>query len=127
VKKIFVLLVLIGVIFVVVERERLFVRDPLGSVLRDGVKEDGAQVYINYSNDVMIENDNPPLYVTIVQKGQKVGAPAKVSCVHWIVCMTDADVATQMSTDPGSLVESMTNRAVLFRSGSGRQTVVKLR
>ncbi|MES2391305.1 MAG: hypothetical protein V4555_06680 [Acidobacteriota bacterium] len=86
-----------------------------------------AQVYINYSNDVVIENDNPPFYVTLVQHGQKVGEPAKISCLHWLVCMTDADVATMLATDPGSVVESMTNRAVLFKSGRGRQTVVKLR
>ena len=121
------LVVLVGVVFIVVERQKLFVRDPLGSVMRDGVKEDGAQVYINYSNDVLIENDNPPVYVTLVQQGQKVGGPAKIRCLHWLACLTDADVATKVAIDPGSLVESMTNRAVLFKSGNGRQTVVKLR
>jgi hypothetical protein len=54
VKKLFVLLALGFAVFVWVYRERLFLRDPLGVVERDGVKEDGARVFINYSNDVLM-------------------------------------------------------------------------
>jgi hypothetical protein len=126
-KKLLALVVLVGIVFIVVNRERLFIRDPLGSVLRDGAKESGAQVFINYSNDVLIENDNVPQYMTLVQHGQKVGTPTKIQCLHWMACLTDADVATMVATDAGSLIESMTNRAVMFKGSNRRQTVVKLR
>ena len=61
-KKWMILTLVIAVIavFVAYNRNRLFVRDPLGSVTRNGAKEAGAQVYINFSNDALIENDNPP-------------------------------------------------------------------
>ena len=53
-KKIIALIALALIVFAVVYRQRLFLRDPLGSVTRDGVKEDGAQVFINWSNDVLL-------------------------------------------------------------------------
>ncbi len=126
-KKLIALLALVAIVFAVYNRERLFVRDPLGSVTRDGVKEQGAQVFINYSNDVLIENDNPPMYVTLVQHGQPVGTPAKLGCIHYVVCMTDADVATLIAPEAGAAVTSMTDKAVEFRDASGRATLVKLR
>jgi hypothetical protein len=125
-KKFFLLLTLILVVFVVYNRQRLYVRDPLGSVMRDGVKEQGAQVFINHSNDVLLENDNAPMYVTLVQHGQPVGTPAKLGCIHFLACMTDADVATLVVADPGA-VESMSGRTVAFRDAGGRETVIKLR
>jgi hypothetical protein len=125
-KTLMAVVLLIGAVFIVMHRQRLFIRDPLGSVLRNGLEEDGAQVYINYSNDVLLENDHPPMYVTLVQHGQKVGTPAKLSCLHWVVCLTDADVAAMSTADGRSQVESMTSQAVLYQSGSGRQTVVML-
>jgi hypothetical protein len=126
-KKLIALLALVAIVFVVYSRERLFVRDPLGSVTRDGVKEQGAQVFINYPNDVLIENDNAPMYVTLVQHGQRVGTPSKLGCIHYVVCMTDADVATLLAPEPNTAVHSMTNKVVEFRDAAGRPTVVKLR
>ena len=67
-KKLIALLVLLLVVFVVVERKRVFVRDPLASVTRAGDKVSGEQVYINYYNDVLLENDNPPMLVMMVRR-----------------------------------------------------------
>ena len=117
----------VGIVFVVYNRQRVFVRDPLGSVTRNGVKEAGAQVFINYNNDALIENDNPPMYTTLVQHGQEIGSPANLKCVHWMMCLTDADVATMSAVAPGAKVDSMTSAAVTFHSAEGRQTVVALR
>jgi hypothetical protein len=126
-KKLFLMLVLIAVVFVAYDRQRLFVRDPLGSVTRDGVQEKGAQVFINYSNDVLIENDNPPMHVTLVQHGQPIGTPAKLKCVHYVVCLTDADVAKLVDADPGGRIDSMGGKLVEYRNGSGQATAAKLR
>ena len=124
-KKLLLVLVIVGVAFVLYNRQRLFIRDPLGSVVCDGVKEGGAQVYINYTNDVLLENDDAPMYVTLVQHGQPIGTPAKLSCLHWVACLTDADVATKIAVDPKMTSGVMSGKIVEFRDGE-RHTVVTL-
>jgi hypothetical protein len=126
VKKLLLLVVLVFIVVVVVRRQRLFLRDPLASVMRDGVKESGAQVYINYPNDVLIENDNAPAYVLIVQHGQHVGTPGRLPCLHWTACMIDADQATLV--DPMKVqVGEMSGELVEFHDAAGHDVRVKLR
>jgi hypothetical protein len=127
VRKFILLLVIVAVVFVVWNRQLLYVRDPLGSVARDGVKEKGAQVFINYSNDVLLENYNAPMYVTLVQHGQPVGTPATIHCVAYVVCLLDADVATLMEGTAGAAATSMSGKAVEYHDAGGRDTVVTLR
>jgi hypothetical protein len=126
-RKLIALLVVVAVVFVVWSRQRLYVRDPLGNVTRDGVKESGAQVYINYSNDVLLQNYHAPMYVTLVQHGDRVGVPAVLHCVAYVACLLDADVATLAVADAGAQVESMGAKTVSFRDAQGRAAVVTLR
>jgi len=125
-KKLLLLLVLILIVFVVYNRQRLYLRDPLGSVARDGVKEEGTQVFINYSDDLLLENDNAPMYVTVVQHENHVGTPAKLSCIHFVVCLMDADVVTLVGVSSNVTVESMSGKSVAYREGK-HETVVTLR
>ena len=125
-KKFFLLLLIVFVVFVVVYRQRLFLRDPLASVTRDGVKEDGAQIFINYPNDVLVENDNPPKYALIVQHGQHIGTPLRLTCVHWAACLTDADAAT-LSEPLAAQVDEMSGKVVEFRDTAGHDVRVTLR
>jgi hypothetical protein len=126
-KKIILLLVVVAVVFVVWSRQRLYVRDPLGSVMRDGVKEAGAQVLINYSNDVLVQNYNAPMYVQLVQHGNRVGTPAEMHCVAYVACLMDADEPTFISTEEGAKVSEMTGKVVEYRDAKGRDVVVTLR
>lgn len=127
-RKLVLLLILVVVAVVVYkDRERIFVRDPLGSVARNGVKEAGAQVFVNYSNDVLIENDNAPMYLNIIQQGQPVGAPDSLKCIHYLVCLANGYPAPQSYALPHARVESMTNRQVQFRDSEGREVSVHLR
>ena len=126
-KKFILLLVLVAVVFLVWNRQRLYVRDPLGNVARDGVKESGAQVYINYSNDLLLENYNAPMYVTLVQRGERVGTPATTHCMAYVACLLDADVATLVKGSEGEKAGLMTGKKVEFRDGEGRAVVVELR
>jgi hypothetical protein len=119
------LLVVLAVVFVVWNRQRLYVRDPLGSVVRDGVKEQGAQVLINYSNDVLLQNYNAPMYVTLVQHGDRVGTPRTLHCVAYVMCLLDADVPSFIATDEGAKV-TMSGKVVEYRDANGRDTVVML-
>jgi hypothetical protein len=127
VRKLILLLVLVGVVFVVWSRQRLYVRDPLGSVMRDGVKENGAQVLINYSNDVLLQNYNPPMYVTLVQHGNRVGSPLEMHCVLYVACLMSADQPAFAMTDTGATVTTMTGKRVEYKDANGRDTVVTLR
>lgn len=124
-KKLFALLIILLVVFVVVERKRVFVRDPLANVTRAGDKVDGEQVYINFYNDVLLENDNPPMLVMMVEKGQPVGVPTRLRCIHWVACLTDADAASTLPLDAS--IQSMSNKVVRFRDENSRQWVVALR
>jgi hypothetical protein len=125
-KKLILLLLIIAIVFAVWNRQRLYLRDPLGSVLRDGIKEQGAQVFINYSNDVLLQNYNPPMYVTLIQHGQPTGTPATLRCIAYTLCLTDADVATLVDSDHHHPAHSMSSSAVEFTDTQGRDTLVKL-
>ena len=102
-------------------------RDPLGSVTRDGVHVEGSEVFINYSNEVLLENDGPPLLSTLLQAGRPVGTPASLKCLHWMVCLTDAESASLSEVETGARIVSMSSQVVEYRDGSGRSVVVKLR
>ncbi len=126
-RKLILLVVVVVAVWVVWNRERLYVRDPLGSVVRDGVKENGAQVFINYSDDVLLENFNAPMYATLIQRGEPVGTPAVLHCLVYVVCLADADVATLIAVDEGAKVTSMSAKRVEYTEAGGRDTVVTLR
>jgi hypothetical protein len=125
-RKLFLLIVVVFIVLVVVYRQRIFLRDPLATLTRDGVQEMGAQIYINYSNDVLIENDIPPAYALVIQHGQHVGSPKRLQCIHWMACMTDADVAT-LAEPLNVLVTDMTGKLVQFTDPKGHDVRVTLR
>lgn len=123
-KKWIALLVIVLVVFVVVERKRVFVRDPLANVTRNGEKVDGEQVYINYYNDVLLENDNPPMLVMLVEKGHPVGVPTDLRCAHWLACLTDSNPASNLPLK--ATVQSMNKKTIEFRDQDGKPWVVTL-
>jgi hypothetical protein len=126
VKKILLLLVVFVALFVFWNRERLYLRDPVATVSRDGVKQSGVQVYINFSNEVLLESDKAPMYLTLVQHGQRVGTPVGLKCLHFVVCRTDSAVATMVLEGPKARVESMDSKSVSFLDGDGRPVLVTL-
>lgn len=121
------LAVLVAVAFAVVERNRLFLRDPLGSVTRDGVREAGAQVYINFRNEILIENDHAPMYFNVLLGGHPVSAPETMKCIHYIACLLSGDDLPQTTAVPGAHMLSMDPRQASFRDGEGRQVHITLR
>jgi hypothetical protein len=125
-KKLFLLLVLLFVIYLVTHRQRLFLRDPLAHVTREGVKDTGAQVYINFTNDVLLKSDHGTGYLEIVQHGGNIGTPATLHCLQWVACQTDANAATLSSAEPIANIQSMTTQQVAFTDPNGKPTVVTL-
>lgn len=131
-------LVLVGVIvFVVVYRQRVFLRDPLAEVTRDGVKVAGVTTMINYSNDVLLlDRSGAGARLYVVQGWNKVAEvpTAPLKCVYGVACMTDADQATATAVPVGSRGRrekfegvTMTNRRVEFVDEDGALVQVMLR
>ena len=126
-KRLFFLAVLLVFAFVLYNRQRLFVRDPLGSVVRDGVKVEGSQVYINFENDVLLMNDGPPALMTLLQANRPVGTPNNLKCVHWMACLTDGYPAGLAEAEAGARLVTMSAKTVEYRDGQGRSVVVAIR
>jgi hypothetical protein len=134
VKTVLLLMLVVAIVWVVVNRQRLYVRDPVATVYRDDVKQSGVQVFINYSNDVLLWQDaEPGAYRILVQGWNRVpGTPVRLTCVRWMMCLADGDHAQTYPIegvgkhryDPRV---SMTNREVSFVGGDGTAMRVVLR
>jgi hypothetical protein len=128
-KKILIVGTLLLVIFAAVFRQRIFVRDPLGNVERNGVAQDGARLFINYSNDVLIEDAPRHQFVLVQGWSALPGVPKHLFCFTGLMCWTDADRA---AVDPlegvgGRTPAVMSAKEVTFVDGSGDRVKVALR
>ncbi len=125
-KKLLSLLLIVLIVFAVYNRDRIYVRDPLASVTRNGVPETGVQVFINFHNNVLLEHDDNPRYITLLQHGQPVGAPPLVPCIHYIACLTAEVISPVLITSRKAHIESMTDKTVTFLDDQNREAVVTL-
>lgn len=125
-KRILIVLMVLVIVVAVVYRQRLFLRDPLAKVELNGIGVDGASVFINYDNDVLIRGVDAGPY--LVQRGSVPGTPAKLNCLRGMVCWTEADVAVVplggVRYQPNVV---MTSREVTFLDGVGDGMRVVLR
>jgi hypothetical protein len=134
VKKLLLLIFLVLLAAIVVNRQRLFVRDPLATVYTNDAKQSGVQVFINYSNDVLLEQDaEPGSYRTLVQAWNKMpGTPLRLICLHWLACLTEADQATLLAPEWSGKGKydphvNMTSREVSFVNPDGAHLRIVLR
>jgi len=117
----FLVLAIAIVVFVAVNRERLYLRDPLGTMYRNGVKVEGAHVLINYSNDVLVQiGKGLQVDEYLVQGWSR--APG-IRCLEGLVCLAEADHAPTVPV-AGATKATMTNREVSFGDGTG--TVIRI-
>ncbi len=84
------------------------------------------QVFINYNNDVLLEHDDRPRYLTLLQHGQPVGSPRIVHCIHFVACMTEAPVAPVVVANPDAHIESMSSKQIAFHDANDREAMVTL-
>jgi hypothetical protein len=136
-KKLIALMVLALVVFVVIYRQRLFLRDPLATVTRDGAKVNDVAVMINYSNDVLLEDHSAGksrLYLVQHWNKQAEVPTAPLTCVQGLACMTDADQATGQALVAGYRGKrpawegvTMTSRRVEFVDEDGSLLQIILR
>ena len=123
-----VVLVALGV-FVAVFRQRIFLRDPLGKVARGGVAQDGARVFINYSNDVLVEDAGHGRFILVQSWNGLPGVPQRLVCLTGLVCWTDADKAATSPLDGagGRTRATMDAKRVSFVDDAGVGVTVDLR
>ena len=126
-KRILIVLTVLLIVVVVIYRQRLFLRDPLGKVERSAVQVDGASVFINYYNDVLIRNSDGGFY--LVQRGSVPGTPAKLTCLQGMVCWTEADIAKVAPLGGVGYQPdvAMSDKEVSFKDGEGAGVRVVLR
>ncbi len=138
-KKILLLVFVVVVALMVVSRRRIYVRDPVAAVYRNDVKQDGVQVFVNSTRDVLLWQDaEPEAYRILVQGWDKApGTPMRLTCLRWLVCLTDADHPATIAMDwagnsgrhKGKYEPrvSMTGREVSFLDGDGAAMRVELK
>jgi hypothetical protein len=128
-KRILIVGTLLLVVFVAVFRQRIFVRDPLGKVERNGVPQDGTRLYINYSNDVLVEDSAQHQFVLVQGWNALPGVPQHLFCLTGMVCWTDADRAAVFPVEGvgGKTPAVMSAKEVTFVDPSGARVRVGLR
>jgi hypothetical protein len=133
--KAFLLLIVVAVLaLALLNRGRLYVRDPLATVYEDEAEQHGIQVFATNSGDVLVMREEyPGAYRILVQRWNKQpGTPLSLRCIHWIACLTDANHAAaylidwdhQGRHDP---LATMTNREITFVNAEGKTMRVELR
>jgi hypothetical protein len=128
-RKILVVGTLLLVIFVAVFRQRIFLRDPLGKMERNGIAVDGARLFINFSNDVLVEEPGTERRYLVQGWSGLPGVPQILGCVQGLVCWTDADHAAVFPLDGhGAGAKAvMSAKQVTFADETGAQVRVQLR
>jgi hypothetical protein len=128
-RKILIVGTLLLVVFVAIFRQRIFLRDPLGKVERNGVAQNGTRLFINYSNDVLVEDATRHEFVLVQGWSALPGVPQHLFCLTGLLCWTDADRAAvfPMEGAGGRTRAAMSAKDVTFVDGSGANVRVTLR
>ena len=117
------------IVFVAVFRQRIFLRDPLGKVERNGIRQDETRVFINYSNDVLLE-DLTRNNRYLVERWSKVPAvPKHMACVTGLACWTEANEAEvfPLGSAPNQALAVMSAKEITFEDETGASVRVELR
>jgi hypothetical protein len=129
------LVIAVGVVVVLVLvafRQRLFLRDPIAKVERNGMQQAEYRVYQNYFNDILVENvAGNQRYLVQARDGVPLvpGRPVHLQCLRGMACLTETNFAPTIPLGgPGyaPMVE-MTSVYVSYVDGDGAAVRVALR
>jgi hypothetical protein len=123
-KRWILLAILVAGLFAFYARQQIYIRDFRANVTRNGIHEDGEQVFFNIYDDVLLENDNAPMYTTLIQHDMPVRTPRQLNCIHYFICYVAKDGATLVGSDAGAWVKTMSPDKVEFRDDQRRDAVV---
>ena len=134
VKTVLILAFIVIMALILVNRQRVYVRDPLATVYRNGAEQSGIQVYQNYSNDVLLEKDggDKPFRILVQDWDEIPGTPVNLTCIHWMACLTSDDRAPVLPLEWKGKGKynpqvTMTNKEVSFLDVDGSRVRVTLR
>ena len=123
---------LLVVMTLVVFRQRLYVRDPIARVERNGMEKSGLRVYFNFYNDILVEDAaRNERYLVQQRNGVPLvpGVPRRLTCLQGLACLTEQDFAPTRPLG-GAGYEGqveMTNLYIMFTDGNGAAMRVMLR
>lgn len=126
-RRLLLLATILLVALVALYRQRLFLRDPIAKVQRNDRPVTGALVFLNYSNDILLQ-ERDGTRMTVVQNWNRTPAtPRGLTCIQGMLCLTPADrvVELEAATPPASA--QMSNREVVFTEADGARVHVTLR
>ena len=127
-RRLLLLLTLVLIALAVVYRDRLYLRDPLGKIARDGVEQADARVFINYENDVLVREKHGSEMFVVQHWNRLQAVPGKLTCIEGLLCLTEADRVTDVgAASAGSSPAEMTDRQVAFTDANGSKVLVTLR
>jgi hypothetical protein len=132
VKKLIIFGVLIVIVVLVVFRQRLFLRDPIAKVERNGLPQTEYRVYLNYFNDILVEDlTQDRRYLVQAKDGVPMmpGVPGHLGCVRGLACLTEANYAPTEPLGGRGYIPAveMTSAYVTFVDGDGASMRVSLR
>ncbi len=126
--KILLVAVLVVVVFAAVYRTRIYLRDPMAEVTRAGETVGDARVFINFDNDVLVQEQGGSRMWAVQHWNGLETVPAGLTCVQGMMCVAPAEHLTgEAGTAVSRRIATMTNREVDFVDGEGRPVAVRLR
>ena len=125
-RKLILLLTVALIALAVLYHQRLFLRDPLGKLERNGAPVPDARIFINYTNDILVQ-ENGGRTMFVVQNWNKLpGSPGGLTCIQGMLCLTPSDQAVPGTPDPGREA-SMSDREVSFTDSDNVRVHVQIR
>lgn len=125
-RKLLLLILIVLVAAIAIYRQRLFLRDPLGKIYVNGAQVEGAHIFINYSNDVLVLD--PSARPLIVQNWDHIPShPQLLTCLHSMACLTQDDHAPKTPVITRDPQAAMTDREVTFTNESGAPVRITIR
>jgi hypothetical protein len=131
-RKLLVVALIAIVVALVIFRQRLFLRDPIAKVERDGTEQKEYRVYLNYFNDILVEDLEGNRRILVQAKDDKPmvpGVPMHLQCVSRMACLTEVNFAPTVPLAGEEYVPQveMTSSFVSFRDADGASMRVLLR
>lgn len=127
-RKILLLLIVVFVVFLVIYRDRLFLRDPIAKLERNGVSQTGEAVYINFSNDILVQENSGKRMFVIQHRDRLPHMPAGLTCIQGMACITPENPSTsESSAVVNGHLATMTDRVVTFTDDDGVSVRVQIR
>lgn len=127
-RKILLLLIVVFVVFLAVYRDRLFLRDPIAKLERNGAAQTGEAVYINFSNDILVQENSGKRMFVVEHRDRRPHMPAGLTCIQGMACITPENPSLAESSDVANgHLASMTDRIVTFTDDDGVNVRVQIR